>query len=876
MAFDEKRYVEEYLKKRDVKRGLPDDLVERYAITLPASDAEIAAQVRAVRSCWNGFKPGARGADIVKLCRSADEALRAQHGDDLLCRDWWTKYADGKRSAAEATVTKLAERLKSAYGQLGVVTATTIEALAATSGLSPQQATDAARKASLTVVPPTPLPSVPGPIAGRFTTLQVDLQACGARTIPELLHPGSGEFRIRDGYECLADRQNRLDVAAVSVQMEAAQKTGAGTSNDARRAALQSIRSAAEKRVDLTQLAFAHLVDLAAALLPQGLETAWDGLAEVGLARPEAAVIVVLLADQSTTAGAAGVAKVEQLLAEGRLAEARQAAQSMPDGSKERSAAIKRVDTERTRLDDLLTQVRQAVADGDETRAASLVREAELISGDDAEEALAAVPLTPPAGLRLVSDGDSVKLFWQPSAGHGDDTTYIVIRSDTRPPSTPADGTELGRESGTTFVDPHSLVARTVYYSVFAAARGRPSSRAAGATITVLPPVANLAADVGPSEVTVHWSTHPACHETEASRTEPGNAPTKLTVSNNSCYLGGLVEGQSLHFEITAVYRGVDGSVLRSSVAQINATPRSEASPIGKLRARPIDVAGEVRLRISWTPVDGSEVRILRSASPVPWTTGTWITADDMGRFGAEVTGRHVTGRSEVAIEAEIPPGVHHLVPVSIGGTGMVVGASTTVGVTDPVTNLVATPFATYATLSWQWPTSSQLAEVTWEVDGEVDVYTIGKSEYQTQGGARVPLGREPSTVEVRAMIRAQAASFTSPPVTLRIDAVNNVEIGYVVSDSPLARRNKKVTFTSAEGCRGVHVRMVASPGPVMPTSPDDKFILLDAALDLPPGEPVVHSVTVPRAVSRPYWVRCFIVGGRGRMVDPPITDLKE
>ena len=46
--------------------------------------------------------------------------------------------------------------------------------------------------------------------------------------------------------------------------------------------------------------------------------------------------------------------------------------------------------------------------------------------------------------------------------------------------------------------------------------------------------------------------------------------------------------------------------------------------------------------------------------------------------------------------------------------------------------------------------------------------------------------------------------------------------------------------------------------------------------LDLEPGVPVEHHVTVPRQVKRPYWVRCFIVGGRARLIDPPISSLKE
>jgi hypothetical protein len=69
---------------------------------------------------------------------------------------------------------------------------------------------------------------------------------------------------------------------------------------------------------------------------------------------------------------------------------------------------------------------------------------------------------------------------------------------------------------------------------------------------------------------------------------------------------------------------------------------------------------------------------------------------------------------------------------------------------------------------------------------------------------------------------------------------------------------------------------MVAQPGRIMPASPDSGVIILDTTLALSPGVPVEHHVTVPRSVKRPYWVRCFVVGGPARLVDPPVSSLKD
>jgi hypothetical protein len=251
-----------------------------------------------------------------------------------------------------------------------------------------------------------------------------------------------------------------------------------------------------------------------------------------------------------------------------------------------------------------------------------------------------------------------------------------------------------------------------------------------------------------------------------------------------------------------------------------------------------------------------------------------------MTQFGQEVTGRRVAGRNEVAIEAELPPGVHHLVPFSVGGTGIVAGRPASVGITDPVQRLVVTPFAAHATVSWEWPATSQLAEISWEVDGDADCVTIGQAQYRSQGGARVPLGRGPCKIEVRAVIMADGVPYTSPPVQAVVNSVSEVEVSYTISGppsvGPFGGRSKKVAFSCDLGCAGVQVRMVALPGRVMPTKAEGGFVLLDTTLSLKPGASAEHHVTIPRLVKRPYWLRCFVVGGQARLIDPPIASLKE
>jgi hypothetical protein len=129
-------------------------------------------------------------------------------------------------------------------------------------------------------------------------------------------------------------------------------------------------------------------------------------------------------------------------------------------------------------------------------------------------------------------------------------------------------------------------------------------------------------------------------------------------------------------------------------------------------------------------------------------------------------------------------------------------------------------------------------------------------------------------------MSMADGVSFTSPPAQAVVSSVQDVAVRYTVSATPsvgpFGGRSKKVVFTSDEGCEAVQVRMVALPGRVMPSKAEGGFVLLDTTLALQPGIPAEYHVSVPRSVKRPYWVRCFVVGGRARLVDPPISSLKE
>ena len=108
----------------------------RYAITLPATDAEIAAQVKGVRNYWNKtYQGAAAAAQVARMCRAEDERLRTRHGQAMETRAWWDKQQSERQSAAEKSVTVLSDELRQAYGQFGVVTSGIVDKFAAQLGL---------------------------------------------------------------------------------------------------------------------------------------------------------------------------------------------------------------------------------------------------------------------------------------------------------------------------------------------------------------------------------------------------------------------------------------------------------------------------------------------------------------------------------------------------------------------------------------------------------------------------------------------------------------------------------------------------------------------------------------------------------------------
>jgi hypothetical protein len=876
MAFDEKAY-EKFLTPYGRRKTIPEDLLERYAITLPAGNAEIAAQLKAVRAYWNKKMVGQTGlARTAKSCKTADDELARKH-KDFETAAWWQAEQQRRDRDVRQQVEELARLLTQDHGSLRVVTAAALEKAASSMGLTTAQAEQAASLASLAVIPPSvTLPDTPPISPVIFSQLEREMADCEAKSVPDLIHPGSGPFRIVAAYECVGDRAKRLDAAAIEAQVREAGKN-TSRANTARAGALQKLKDAQGRHVDLRDVTLWHLAELIKDASPA---IAMQTLQKCGVESAEAATIVALLAGRAKAARESGLERVRAMLENGQLGEARSLAGTLAGDTEMFDQAAQAVAARAQELAVLMARVAEARQRPDEALAYTLLRDAERISKEDAERELVTLPLAPPVQTRATGDGQQVKVFWDRGAGHDESTSYAVRRTAGRPPTAPTDGTEIHQGTGTECADSGALVAIPVQYGVFAVADGRPASRPAVAEVTALPPVWDLTHEIGIGTVALSWTADQDA-EVRVTRATPGSPPVPVTVDGPGCRATGLPEGVPQRFEIVAVYRGDGGKELISLPVAVSLVPRGQAKPNSTLKVTITESDGRVRAWLTWRRIDSSDVRILRTQAEPPWSEGDVVTKDQAEQAGQLLSGRVDFEGAQCTMEAELPGGIHYLTPLSEGGTGIVVGRTKSVAVISPVRNLAATLFADYATISWEWPQNVQLAEVRWRAGEEQDeeqdwdFILLTLAEFQSRG-VRVPLGAEPLTVEVCALLPVGSKHHPSPPASIAVKRALQVPVHYRVVGGALGGRSRKVTFTADSPCSGVRVRMVASPGAIMPTKPASSLVtVLETTLDLVPGVPAEHKVSIPK-LPKPYWVRCFIVGGPGRLIDPPYKDLKE
>ncbi|GAA4168362.1 hypothetical protein GCM10022251_59030 [Phytohabitans flavus] len=286
------------------------------------------------------------------------------------------------------------------------------------------------------------------------------------------------------------------------------------------------------------------------------------------------------------------------------------------------------------------------------------------------------------------------------------------------------------------------------------------------------------------------------------------------------------------------------------------------------------------RVRCSWLTVTGGEVRVRWSTESPPWSSGTVVGADEIERFGSELSGVAGLAGGRSTLEAELPAGYHVYVPFLIVDGRATVGRLVGHGVAEPVRQLEVEWLGDRAFLTWVWPEDATLAEVEWtSADGIAASHRISRTEYTEDYGLRLPVDRAGGVARVSAISLVAGAEVISPVRAVALDP-RPARIGYTVArSSPRWRpRHFTVSIESDVDCPALDLVVVAAGRDRPETAEDGSVVGSFTALALTAGEPRVIEVVIPQEVhrQRPYWLRCFVTTDLPHtLTDPPVETMK-
>jgi len=882
VPFDQRRYEDTVIKPmRKLLPDLPDDLAARYAVDPSMDPAALRERVDAVVKVWNGLsnRPGAGGMVAKALINEHMTLKQGEHGPTSA--QFWAAWFAGRQQTVGTAIDALVAQLREEYGTLTVLTEAQLRETAQLCGVHGAADIERARaKAGLSVVEPADVSGGLPKMHGQLKALTTALTEAGVRSIPQLLYPALVSFRVLDGVavttqppvtgdplsaEAVTRAQKDLDKRPDSVQVRSI------------RSALGLLATEAGSGTDMAALTLCHLLQPVREKQSQGVGVVslLNQLVAMKLDRADAARIVLGLRAGGPQRDPG--AEVVELLNEGRLVAAQQAAAALsgPEGEEVR-AVVARVHAQVVELRSAATEHLRMDRDAE---AAEALRQAVALAADlpGLAAELAAIPPPPVLEVRAVADGSGVRVTWRAAPAHGQDAVFAVVRGRGRAPDGPDDGTTVPMSSGHA-VDAEPPVGLQVHYAVFARLGTGSWSRAATTSVRVVPPVSDVVVDGGTDAVTGRWHVHPAAATVEVARAtgRPDAPPQPVAVERKRGFRDtSVADGTAYYYSIVAVYPApTGGAPLRSDPVVRQGATRQEAKPIPKLVANP--VAGTQRmLRISWRQQPGTEVVLRRSTRPCPWGYGAKVQLSDLKRWGTELDGEVVARGEAITMTAAIPAGRSIVVPFTIGPDGAVRGQDAIVDLVEAVRDVRAQRFGDDVRVTWVWPDEISVADVTWAGGRQ----RITLTQYRDGGGCLLRAVPRMRRVDVEAVLPGGEDEGRAPAVSVEV-VERRTPLRY-----KLSRRGRSwaggvtatVTLTSQVPVPHATLLLVGAPGDVMPLSPDGGEELLRTDVTLRAGEPLVlPDIPVPRHLRKPYWLRCFLADpGPFTLVDPAVTQLK-
>ncbi|RAO16294.1 hypothetical protein MED15_03813 [Micromonospora noduli] len=884
MAFDQRTYLREVIGPlRDRPGGLsPTDLARHYAVSTEMSAAELREQLTVIRRLWNQRSSGVdSAARVCAQLHSRDEQLRAEHGTSMFEPSWWRERIEEHGRGARAESERFARDLAQSYGALGRITQAQLKEIAGHwPGLDAEQIDQAVRRAGLVVVDPVELPTEPDMERTAYRSLLRLQDLLGAPTVVQVVHPDGAPFRLL-GAEAVP-----LDVATVRARTQEANRLADAAAVRNRKEALGLLERAATDGVDLRLLALFQVVDRLRSGRARGLA---DGMlvriaTDTGLEHSDArSVVANLPLDTGQDAGPAG--RIRDLVADGHLLAARQAVAVLPLDDPHRDELRGQVDTLLGEVESLRRAADEATRSEREEEAARLLRSALRIAADDDDLAdrLAALAPPPPRGLAARSMETGVRLTWTAPPGQIAEVRYRVVRSD-RPPRSAADGETVSESTLAEATDPAAPPARSLHYGVFASVGGDWSRPATVAT-RIVPPVTGVRVSVRPDELSCSWRAHPAAEGVRVRRTlgrPPASAedgePVPASRAGLSDDTGDGVTDR--YYGIVPVYRDEHGAEVEGPFVVARAVLRDAApSHVERLRAHVTAVdAQTATAHFAWLTPAGGTVSVRRSELRPTWAPGARIRREEMEGYGEALVSDRIVQEAETLLEVTVPSGRFVYVPFTVDRATdtAVVGEPLALGVTEPVQQLIARRTGDEVTVAWVWPPSVNLAEVTFTPpQGSPTVRRLTRGQV-TASGCRLRVGPAGGRVSVRTVERGPGGETYSAVESVPVDGVP-VAFGYRIRrDGGLFSRKRLLSVDVDQPCEGVELLLVAASGVAMPARPErGRVVSRVTGLSLHPDVAWQLPFTLPTGLSKPYWLRCFVIRPPDARVTDPIDEMK-
>jgi hypothetical protein len=873
--FDPKAYEEAVVKplRRWSGRELPDDLIARYAVDLAMSDLQLAQRLKEVRSKWNKGIGGAGFAQkVYRAFLNADKHFQEEHGTQLARIAWWQAYAASRVGARKELIDDLAKTLRANFGELGLIAPGQLDATvrAAYVSLSPDEVDEALTKAGVRRCPPVDLPKASGLLDTTYRHLRDHLIDAEKSSVVELVHGEPAPFR-------LLDDSAAADLSAAAVR-SATDRENKRAGNQGARQALAILATAAKDDLDLRKLALFHLLDDVRQQHGHGVphSALLKQLLQAKLEPEEARFAVFSVLNESHRGPAGNLTSIRELTEQGRLVAAQQMLASIV-GADDAAAATALIERQLIKVRELIDAARRALREGAEADAAHLFRQAVALASDD-QDLRAEFRRIPPEPVLEVSareEGIAVRVSWRPAASHDDNTRYRLVRRDGRVPGDADDGIVIAAEVGRTVsVDPKAPAGASVGYAVFTSVEGGPWSRPAGVRIEVLPGVGDVRLAFVDGVVEGHWAVHPEVAGVDVHR---GDGVTIQTSGRTRFRDRTAPEGSEQVYTFVARYRRSDGTEAMSAPVRARATATGQPLPLRALSLKPVEgEAGRPKIALTWKQQPDAEVVIRRATVPPRWAFGNVVPVSELAGYGAEVAGRRDEQDGWQTLTADVPTGLFHYVPFTLGRDGAICGHGEKLGIALPIGGLRHQRFGEELLLAWEWPEQVGTAQVRWRTELDAGSTQLTRQQYQTGGGCRVHCGPGRVTVLVRTKVLAEGGECMSPYVELVVsERLPAVSYTVDMTRKPvIGGGTVRVRLTADQEVARCVVVVVAAQGPVMPRQATDGRELVRGERALRPGDEVELTAELPR-LRRPYWVRCFLETEGVRLIDPSIKQLK-